>query len=101
MELIVAETGAAVLEWLDREQNGIALIVLDGLLQDMSGLALCRCLRESEAGGSVLAVYHVCVLKSLPLHFLGLVFFADVIYLPPFWLILRWIDCVRRGSRSA
>lgn len=56
MELFAAETGAAVLEWLDREENGIALIVLAALLQDMSGLALCRCLRESEAGASVLVL---------------------------------------------
>ena len=56
MELFAAESGAAVLESLDRDGNGIALIVLDALLQDMSGLALCRCLRESETGGSVLVL---------------------------------------------
>ena len=56
MELFTTETGAAVLEWLDRDENGITLVVLDALLQDMSGLALCRCLRESEPGRSVLVL---------------------------------------------
>ena len=56
IELFAADTGAAVLERLDREGNGISLIVLDALLQDMSGFALCRCLRESETGGSVLVL---------------------------------------------
>lgn len=46
----------------------------------------------SKAGGSLLAAYHVWVLKTLPQSFLVLVFFADVVYLPPFWLILRVID---------
>jgi DNA-binding response OmpR family regulator len=56
LELVAAETGSAVLAWLDREENEVALIVLAALLQDMSGLALCRCLREAEAGGSVLVL---------------------------------------------
>jgi DNA-binding response OmpR family regulator len=56
MELVAAESGAAVLDSLDRDGNEIALIVLEALLQDMSGFALCRCLRESEAGGSVLVL---------------------------------------------
>ena len=45
-----------MLESLEREGNGIALVVLDALLQDMSGLALCRSLRESETGRSVVVL---------------------------------------------
>src|SRR5262245_3984352 len=56
VDLMTAEAGAAVLERLDRDANGITLIVLDALLEDMSGLALCRRLRESEAGRSVLVL---------------------------------------------
>jgi DNA-binding response OmpR family regulator len=56
IELLAAESGAAVLDWIDRTEGGISLIVVDAVLQDMSGLALCRCLRESERGGSVLVL---------------------------------------------
>jgi len=45
-----------VLEWLDREEASVSLVVIDALLQDMSGLALCRRLRESEAGEAVLVL---------------------------------------------
>lgn len=56
LELLEAANGAAALEQLDRENGGIALSVVDALLEDMSGLALCRRLRESEKGGSVLVL---------------------------------------------
>ena len=56
MELLAAESGAAVLDRLAREEGEVALIVLDALLEDMSGLALCRRLRESESGGSPLVL---------------------------------------------
>lgn len=42
----------------------------------------------SKALGSVLGVYYVCVGK-LPPAFLLALFFSDIIYLPPFYIILR------------
>ena len=42
----------------------------------------------SKALGSMLGIYYVCVGK-LPLVFLLLLFFSDIIYLPPFYIILR------------
>ncbi|MBX7165038.1 MAG: hypothetical protein K1X74_01695 [Pirellulales bacterium] len=42
----------------------------------------------SKLSGSLLAIYHVA-LGNLPPAFLGAVFFADIIYLPLFWVILR------------
>lgn len=56
LQLLVAESGAAVLDQLDHDESGVALIVLDGLLPDMSGLAVCRRLRESEVGSAVLVL---------------------------------------------
>ena len=56
VELVVAESGAAVLERVERAPGSVALLVLDALLPDMSGLALCRHLREAEAGGSLLVL---------------------------------------------
>jgi DNA-binding response OmpR family regulator len=56
LELLEAKDGAGALELLQRESSSIALAVVDALLEDMSGLALCRRLRESEGGGSVLVL---------------------------------------------
>jgi len=56
IDLLEAESGSAVLQRLQGEPGGIALVVLEALLQDMSGLALCRRLRESEAGATVLVL---------------------------------------------
>ena len=42
----------------------------------------------SKALGSVLGIYYVCVGKLPPL-FLALLFVSDIVYLPPFYLILR------------
>lgn len=42
----------------------------------------------SKALGSVLGVYYVWVGK-LPLVFLVILFFSDIIYFPPFYIILR------------
>ncbi len=48
----------------------------------------------SKLLGSLLAV--VAVLRGqLPAAFLGLVFFSDMIFLPPFWLILRHLRHAR------
>lgn len=44
----------------------------------------------SKLGGSLLGIYYVAF-GPLPLLFLAFLFFADIIYLPPFWLILRKI----------
>jgi len=38
--------------------------------------------------GSLLGIYYVAKGK-LPVQFLGMLFFADIIYLPFFWLIMR------------
>jgi DNA-binding response OmpR family regulator len=56
IELRAVESGAAALQLLEREPSGIALVVLEAQLEDMSGLALCRRLRESAAGGSTLVL---------------------------------------------
>jgi hypothetical protein len=42
----------------------------------------------SKAFGALLGAYYVAVGKAPPM-FLGAVFLGDVIYLPPFWIILR------------
>lgn len=55
LELLEATSGAAALAQLERE-DGVTLMVSEAQLQDMSGLALCRRVRESEAGGSVLVL---------------------------------------------
>jgi hypothetical protein len=49
----------------------------------------------SKLGGSLLGIYFVAF-GPLPPLFLVFLFFADIIYLPPFWLILRKI--ARRRS---
>lgn len=43
----------------------------------------------SKLLGSLLAIYTVMVRHQLGYGFLAIVFFADMIYLPPFWTILR------------
>jgi len=45
----------------------------------------------SKALGSMLGVYYVCVGK-LPTVFLAMLFFSDIVYLPPFYMILRRLD---------
>jgi hypothetical protein len=42
----------------------------------------------SKALGSLLGAYYVAMGKAPPM-FLAAVFLGDIIYLPPFWLILR------------
>ena len=42
----------------------------------------------SRALGSLLGMYYVAIGK-LPPVFLGMLFFSDIVYLPPFLLILR------------
>ncbi len=48
----------------------------------------------SKAGGSILGIVYV-FWGPLPLFFLLFLFFADIIYLPFFWLILRRIASIR------
>ncbi|GAG19740.1 unnamed protein product [marine sediment metagenome] len=48
----------------------------------------------SKTGGSILGMYYV-FWGPLPLFFLLFLFFADIIYLPFFWLILRRIAAIR------
>lgn len=55
LELLEATSGAAALAQLERE-DGVALMVTEAQLGDMSGLALCRHVRESPAGGPVLVL---------------------------------------------
>lgn len=57
IDVLVLETGDAVLKLLQREPDRVAVVVLEAALQDMSGLALCRQLRESEVGSSVLVLF--------------------------------------------
>jgi hypothetical protein len=56
----------------------------------------------SKALASVLALAYVAGLLSpqLPWWFAVVVFFSDVIYLPPFWVIMRHLDCAAREQRS-
>ncbi len=54
----------------------------------------------SKFCGSLLGIYYV-VFGPLPWFFLAFLFFADIIYLPPFWLILRRIASVRRQRQAA
>ena len=42
----------------------------------------------SKALGSILGMYYVAIGK-LPPVFLGMLFFSDIVYLPPFFVILR------------
>jgi hypothetical protein len=48
----------------------------------------------SNIGGSILGMYYV-FWGPLPLFFLLFLFFADIVYLPFFWLILRRIAAYR------
>ena len=52
----VVSSGAAALARIDGAPDAVALFVLEALLDDMSGLAFCRRLRESEAGASPLVL---------------------------------------------
>jgi DNA-binding response OmpR family regulator len=54
LELVTAESGAEVLDLVGRSEGDVSLIVLNGSLPDMSGLAVSRSLRECKAGGSIL-----------------------------------------------
>jgi small multidrug resistance pump len=54
----------------------------------------------SKALGSCLGTYYV-VRGQLPLQFVGVYFFADVIYLPPFYLILRRLYALAKARPSA
>ncbi|HUY89814.1 MAG TPA: hypothetical protein VMV10_13855 [Pirellulales bacterium] len=47
----------------------------------------------SKLLGSVLGIYYVAVGK-LPPEFLGVLFFSDIIYLPPFYVILRRLSAL-------
>tara|TARA_Y100001933_G_scaffold63975_1_gene64091 strand:- start:3621 stop:4076 length:456 start_codon:yes stop_codon:yes gene_type:complete len=49
----------------------------------------------SKAGGSILGIYYV-LWGTLPWFFLPCLFFADIIYLPFFWIILKRIKGMRR-----
>ena len=51
----------------------------------------------SKTGGSLLGIYYV-FFGPLPLFFLAFLFFADIIYLPFFSIILRRIADCRRAS---
>jgi DNA-binding response OmpR family regulator len=55
-DLATVESGAAVLERVTARRGNVALVVLGGALADMSGLAICRRLRETEAGSLVLVL---------------------------------------------
>ena len=50
----------------------------------------------SKTGGSLLGIYYV-FFGPLPWLFLVFLFFADIIYLPFFWLILKRIAAMRRS----
>ncbi len=54
LELVTVTTGAEALRLVEAEQPAVALVVLEALLDDMSGLAFCRRLRESAGGASLL-----------------------------------------------
>ncbi|MGD9723865.1 MAG: hypothetical protein AB7O59_20885 [Pirellulales bacterium] len=51
----------------------------------------------SKALGSALGVGYV-VLGKLPPVFLLVLFFADIMYLPPFWIIMRRLYAIARSS---
>ncbi len=50
--------------------------------------------------GSCLGTYYV-VRGQLPYQFVGVYFFADVIYLPPFYLIMRRLYAIAREREGA
>lgn len=54
----------------------------------------------SKLLGSVLGIGYVA-LGKLPPVFLALLFFADIIYLPPFWLIMRRLYRIARQDRNS
>jgi small multidrug resistance pump len=54
----------------------------------------------SKAFGSMLGVGYV-VLGKLPPMFLVILIFADIVYLPPFWIIMRRLYAVARNDVSA
>lgn len=54
----------------------------------------------SKAIGSALGVGYVAMHK-LPVMFLPVLFFADIIYLPFFWLIMRRLYGIARQQRGA
>lgn len=56
----------------------------------------------SKALGSVLGTYYILI-GRLPWTFFFVYLFADIVYLPPFWAILRRIDRVeaRREAENA
>jgi len=56
LELEPSSSGAAALARIEDAPEGVALVVLEALLDDMSGLAFCRRLRESESGGALLVL---------------------------------------------
>jgi len=76
-------------------------IQLVGIMVALFGLGYCIVARRpaenrnvlllgflSKLLGSLLGGYYVATGKAPPI-FLGAIFFGDIIYLPPFWLILR------------
>jgi CheY-like chemotaxis protein len=48
VELDAVASGAAVLARIESAPDSVVLVVLEALLDDMSGLAFCRRLREAE-----------------------------------------------------
>lgn len=102
IELHAAQSGRAVLDLVEREPNGIALIVLEALLEDMSGLALCRRLRESESGESVLVLLVSRWVDEMD-RILGFECGADDFAQDPFFpreLASRVQALLRRGRRT-
>ncbi len=53
----------------------------------------------SKALSSLAALWHVAA-GQFPWWFAVVVFFADVIYLPPFYLIMRRLGCLARERKS-
>jgi two-component system phosphate regulon response regulator PhoB len=56
LALEVLGKGALALERIESAPDEVALVVLEGMLEDMSGLAFCRRLRESESGAGPLVL---------------------------------------------
>jgi small multidrug resistance pump len=54
----------------------------------------------SKALGSALGIGYV-LLGKLPLVFLPILFFADIVYLPPFAIILRRLNGIARERKSS
>lgn len=52
----------------------------------------------SKLGGSLLGLWYVAA-GALPWTFLPLLFISDIVYLPPFWLILRRLERVAGEPR--